>query len=156
MRITKNSKLQSIEAATSYGTKFYRTTIDETIDALKQSNSNIWVIYMLESEGWNAIDFDNNLFGSKVIDDELFICETDGQDIQVNGHFIDPEKALEEYDVSELSAYIQPADKDKIAKSITGYEVKISDVDKVAIELLDNGYSFTDVVKDAEELELLD
>lgn len=156
MKITKNSKILPVTAASSYGTKFYKVTIEDVIDALKQSNGNIWVIHMLESEGWDAIDFENNLFGSRVIDDELFICETDGQDIQVNGRSVDPEKALDIYSISELSAYIQPADVNKITSSITGYEIKLSDVDNVAVELIQSGHSFTDVVKDAEELGLLD
>lgn len=155
MKIIKNFS-SPITAATSVGTTYYKASIDELIDALKTSDGNIWVINMLEYKGWDAIDFDNNLFGSKVIGDDLYLCETDGQDIQINGQLVDPEKALDEYDVSELSAYIKPADSKKLTNSITGYEVKITDVDDTAIDLLKVGNSFIDVVKDAEELGLLD
>ena len=156
MKIIKSSnKLETISATKQLSTVFYETTIENAIDALERSNGNIWVIELLKSNGWDAIDFKHNLFGSKVIDDKLYICETNGQDIQVNGQPVDPERALEECSIEDLSEYIQPASDDKITSSITGYEITVSNVEDVAIQLLEDGNSFSDVVRDAEELELI-
>lgn len=157
MKIIKasNANKNIIQAATSIGTTYYEVDIDDALDAIEKSDGNIWILSVLRSDGWDALDLDNNLFGSRVIDDKLYICQTDGQDIQVDEELVDPEKALDKYSIEELSAYIQPADDDTITKNITGYEISFSDVEKVAKELLEEGYSFNDIVRDAEDLSLI-
>lgn len=149
-----NSK--SITAATQSGTTFYKCTLDQVIEALKKADSNIWLQYVINEYGWDALDFKHNLFGSEIIDDVLYICKTDGYEIQINGEDVEPEFALEDYSVEELSAYIDDADDDIITNSITTYELKPIDLDEVSLRLLESGNSFKDVVKAAYDADIID
>lgn len=158
MKLLKRSLHSNVPIKSAYtiGTVYYETTLNQVIDALENNDANMWLILALKESGWDSIDFKNNMFGSKVINDKLYICQTNGQDINVSGKDVDPETALDDYELSELSAYIEPASDDIIIKNITGYEIKITNVNETAIELLQHGNSLLDVVKDAEELGLLD
>ena len=112
--------------------------------------------YVINEYGWDALDFKHNLFGSEIIDDVLYICKTDGYEIQINGEDVEPEFALEDYSVEELSAYIDDADDDIITNSITTYELKPIDLDEVSLRLLELGNSFIDVVKAAQDADIID
>lgn len=140
----------SITAATSIGTTYYTASLDDVISAMRSQGGNIWIYASFKKLGWDAIDFAHNLYGSQVIDNVLYLCITDGHDIDVNGESVNPEEALEDYDVSELSAYIQPADADIIRKYITQYEIKTPDFNNWADDLISD-YYFTDLVRDAQE-----
>lgn len=158
MKILKTHQHKTIiNSATSAGTVYYQTELSDAIDALESADGNVFVINELQKHGWKAIDLKHNLFGSAVIDDKLYICNTDGKDILVeDGTLADPENALFEYDTDMLSAYIKLATPDVITKSITGYEVNISDIDSSALDLLKQGVSFVDLIKAAEDLNLTD
>lgn len=141
-----------ITAATQVGTTYYQITLDDVKNAMKDNNdANIWILKSFEELGWDAIDFDHNLFGSQIIDNVLYLCVTDGRNIEVGGGLVDPEAALEDYDVSELSAYVQEADEDTILKYITQYEIETPNFNKWAEDLLSDGYKFTDLVSAAQE-----
>lgn len=140
---------------TSRGTTYYRCSLSEIIDSLSDTDANPWIISELSNYGWDAIDFKHNLFGSRIIDGILYICETNGQDISVNGNNIDPETALNEYSLEDLSNYITKADDKIISSKITGYEIQFKDIDTTAIHLIESGISFQDVVQYADELNLI-
>lgn len=151
------TKLQKVTAAENNGTMFYRCTLDQVINAHRDANSNVWLIYALEEYGWNAIDFDHNLFGSALIDDDLYICKTDGYEININGENVDPETALEYYDIEELSGYIENADDDIILHSITTYELSNKlDINELAIQMLNDQYSFLDLVEAAKDADFIE
>ena len=133
------------------GTIYYKTTVEEIIDTLKDQEANPWLIAAFQNDGYDAIDFKHNLYGSAVLDDGLYICVTDGHDIEVNGEEVDPEDALEDYSVDELSKYIQPATPDIIKRWITPDEIKKPWLDKWAPELLNSGHSFIELAEAAKE-----
>ena len=137
----------AISAATSSGTVFYRVTLDEAIEVAR--SENIILMQRLMDRGWNALDFETHLYGSAVIDDVLYLCDSDGYEIEVDGEMIDAESALDEYPLESLSKYIRPADKTVIRRDISTYELGPFDLDKVCYNLLDNGYNFAKIVSAA-------
>ena len=145
----KSSK--NIFAAEDIGTTYYTTDINQILDFLKDEDANIWLIGSFELEGLDALNLENNLFGSKIIGDILYICVTDGSDININGNMVDPESALDDYDVEELSAYIRPADDEILRRWITPSEIYEPDMNEMAPRLMDEGYSFVDLMEDAKE-----
>jgi len=152
MKITKSSavKASSITAAkTGVGTTFYKATLSRVMKALEQDGANIWMIWAFQELGFDAIDFSHGLFGSQVRDvggeDVLYICVTDGYDIEVNGNMEDPEEALDYFGDSELADYIEEATNKIITDHITEYEIFTPQFDKWAPEMLRSGYSFTEL-----------
>lgn len=142
----------AVTAAMQIGTTYYRVTLDDIESVMQDStDANIWILKSFQELGWDAIDFEHNLFGSQVIDNVLYICNTDGRDIDVRGEKVDPETALDDYKLSDLSTYIEDADEEIILKYITPYEIKTPKFNNWASELLKDGYTFTDLVNDAQE-----
>lgn len=149
--------MRIVKAATDkhseLGTTFYQVSLKELQDFLKDSDANMWMQKAFEEDGFDAIEFKYNLFGSQVIDGFLYLCITDGYDIVVNGKEVDPETALDYYNPeTELSDYVKPATEDIILNNITEYELKPIDFDRWAAELLED-YSFVDLVNAAKEID---
>lgn len=135
------------------GTTFYSATVDNIINAYGDVTLNAWIRQAFIERGLDAIDYDNNLYGSAVIDDVLYICVTDGYDIEVNGEGVNPEEALSEYTPKELSDYIEPATAEIIRRNITEYELITPDFESWAINMLRDGYAFSKLVTDYMEFE---
>lgn len=151
----KRTSARAITAATSAGTTYYRATLQDVEDAIQNDTAaNIWILKSFQELGWDAIDFKQGLFGSQIIDDDLYICETDGRDINVDGDMIDPESALLDYDIRQLSAYVEDATDDIILRYITTYEIKTPDFDKWAPDLLDDGNTFLQLADAAREFDI--
>lgn len=137
------------------GTTFYTITEDQLLKHYDKAE-NLIVRNVVSDEGFKAFDLDS-MYGSKIIDDTLYLCVTDGMEITVNGNEVDPEFALEDYSISDLSKYIKEGDDTIINRYVSEYELKDIDLNKVAIDILDGGaVTFTDVVKYAADLDLLD
>lgn len=143
----------AVNPAQNPGTTFYSATVDDIIDAYGDVTLNAWIRQAFVDRGLDAIDYDHNLYGSAIIDDVLYICVTDGYDIEVNGEEVDPEEALSEYTPEDLSDYIKPATAEIIRRNITEYELITPDFESWAIDLLRDGYSFSKLVTDYMEFE---
>lgn len=146
---------KKITAATEdMSTVFYKVEEDQMINAFKNSrDTNVFLIYMIASHGFECLDL-SKMFGSGIADDgNLYICKTDGQLIHVNGKEVDPEDALKDCTIEELSAYIQDADDETILWYITPDEIIVDkDIDNVAKEMLEAGYHFDELVADCREI----
>lgn len=139
-------------AATPGGTIWYEAEFDQVRDALKEENLILYGAFL--TNGFDCIsNLDINLPGSYVQGDYLYICESDGELINVNGDQADPESAMEEYKPEMLSAYIVPADDKIIQQKLTEYEITNYDIDDVAYELFEEGYTFTTILADYEEIQ---
>lgn len=139
-------------AATPGGTIWYEAEFDQVRDALKEENLILYGAFL--TNGFDCIsNLDINLPGSYVQGDYLYICESDGEPINVNGDEVDPEYAMEEYEPELLSAYIVPADDKIIKQKLTEYEITNYDIDEVAYELFDEGYTFTTILADYEKIQ---
>ena len=111
MKISKLLKPISAAEHPEYGTKYYRITLDDALTA-HQSTGNIWVYGALLNYGFYALNI-ADMWGSKVFGNTLYVCDTDGEDIKVGDHYVNPETALEEESLSNLQEYIieNPTDK---------------------------------------------
>ena len=139
-------------AATPGGTVWYEAEFDQVRDALKEENLILYGAFL--TNGFDCIsNIDINLPGSYVQGDYLYICESDGELINVNGDQVDPDSAMEEYGPEMLSAYIVPADDKIIRQKLTDYEITNYDIDEVAYELFDEGYAFTTILADYEKIQ---
>lgn len=138
-------------AGTPGGTVWYEAEFEHVRDALKEENLILYGAFL--TNGFNCIsNIDINLPGSYVYGDYLYICETDGQLISVNGNQVDPEYAMQEYEPEVLSAYIIPADDEIIQQKLTEYEITNYDIDEVADALFEEGYAFTTILSDYEKI----
>lgn len=151
MKITSST---SITAAEVIGTVFYEVTEDQLKSYYDESVDNMISKYLVREYGFDAFDLDR-MYGSAVVDDNLYICVTDGDYIEIDGYEINPEDALQEYSIEDLQAFIQPADDEIMKRYVSSYEFKTPDMDEVALELLTAGHSFYQIVEDANELDLM-
>ena len=122
--------------------------LQDLLDYFK--NKNIWMWAAFDNEGFDCLDI-NSLYGSAIIGDTLFLCETNGVEIEVDGEQVDPESALEDYPISALSKYIKDVTNKAIEKNIDEYVIKGFKYDKWAPDLIKK-YDFTDMVDDYLEL----
>lgn len=154
MKIIRTSKstnsMRKIVAAEGIGTTYYKATIDDVVDAIR-NDSNLFVYYAMLALGFESIDLDHNLFGSYIDGNTIYLCDTDGEDIEVNGQMFDPEDAMEELGPEALESYIQDATPEIIRRFITPYELKF-DIDEGAYWLMKDGFRFTEIVKAYEDL----
>ena len=155
--VNYTANMVSIQAATTPGTTFYSITLDDAIASLKKLKCNLFIIYELERRGWDAINIED-LYGSNIINKVLYVCVTDGQDIEIEGEMIDPEEALELYDVKDLSSYIQKADAKFISKHVTEYELNIPSGDNLnscVSKMLRAKEDFDTICKDYQEIKAI-
>lgn len=153
MKIYRNNVNAAVNSTKTYSTTYYLVTFNQIESFFNTESANVWIAKAFDELRWDAIDFDNNLFGSQVVGDDLYICVTDGKSIEVNGELIDPEEALEVYTPDELSEYIESTTDVIIQKYITEYEITAPDFDNWAAELLANNISFSRMVSDFHEFE---
>lgn len=151
MKITKKVYGADRSEARKAGTTYYTITKDALRKAFGDDSENVWLKAAIEADGFDAIDLDKNLFGSKVIGDTLYLCITDGRDIMVDGIAVDPEEALDEYTPEQLSDFVAHATDKLIRRYITPYEIYEPDFDELAVDLLKGGVSFSRLVDDYEE-----
>ena len=145
------------------GTTFYKITYDAIVDAYEDYNIVVW--QALKNYGWDAFDISKYLYGSQMFDDVLYVCDTDGVDIEVEdaGEFgengmINPEEALAAVGPESLQEYIKVPDDDEIRKLVTPYDLNEGglDLDEIATQLLQQGYSFNEIVTAAADAQLIE
>lgn len=157
MKLSK-SEHKSITAAGNggIGTTWYRVTPLQFSEFIENRESNLFIMYAANTEYFDALNL-SQMFGSAVYDEDLYICESDGQPIVVGSDpDVDPETAFEIYTAEDLEAYIQDATEKILLKYITYREFDIdvlSDIQtNAAIEALQGGISLEDVIKAYNEL----
>lgn len=152
MEIFKKDKTTDVESG---DTKFYTITESQLLKHYDKNKNGI-LRFVVSENGFNAFDIEK-MYGSKIIGDILYLCVTDGYEIDVNGEMIEPEFALDMFDISALSAYIVDGDDKIIDRYVSEYELKPIDLNDVALDILDGGaVDFTDIVEWANDLDLLD
>lgn len=131
------------------GTVWYKASYIKIKNALGDAipDVNPWISIYFDRENFKSIDFNHNLWGSFVEGDDLYICVTDGYDIEINGEMVDPEQAYELYGLKALSDYIQPATDQIITSKITDDEMFAVPFDDLIDDVLAGGWSFTEAVK---------
>lgn len=135
--------------AMTKGTMFYRLDLKDIIKYFSKSSENCWLWILFKEQGFDAIDFENNLFGSFTDDDEIYVCVTDNKPIWIRGKSISPEYASENYDIDDLSKYIVEGTDYIIHRYLTEHEVYEPDYTLYYDALIDTGYSEEKIEKDA-------
>ena len=152
MKISRNEKSRGIPT----GTVYYKCTLDQIIDALSKEDENLWLQYALKEYGWKALNLDTYMFGSKIINNLLYLCKTDGYYINIDGEEVDPEEALDEYPLDKLAAYIQDFDEGVVRSTISMYDMAVVDLNVIAISMLEDGRDYTEITKRAIESGLIE
>jgi len=142
-------------------TIFYRFNLEDTIRDLRRQNANIILIQRLQDVGWNALRDLDVAFISAIIDDDdnLIVCESNYEPIDLNNEEVEPEEMLDRFSVETLDrlGLVQNADSKTVHKYITEYELSDQfDLDNVVLELLNDGHSFQEVVQAARDLDYID
>lgn len=139
------------------GTTFYTITVDAAVHAYE--NNNLIVYQALKDYGWDAFDIDKYLIGSAIIDDILYLCVSDGIDLDIDGvGLVDPEEAIDTVDLDSLIDYIKQPTDQEIVKHLTPYDLDedILDLDTIAEELLASGYTFIEIIRSAVDARLVE
>lgn len=156
MKVLRRAKIYAdteIKDPIDPGTVFYHITEDQ-LSACADRSDNAIFQYMVDTYGLDAINTESNLYGSRIIDGDLYLCETDDKYIQVHGERVNPEHALDYFSVDELSDYIEEVDDEKLDKLLDGRELVEFDLDDVAEKMFQEGYSLEDITKAATKLRL--
>lgn len=142
------------------GTVFYEITEEVFREAMLNADDNeinIWHKHMVKTQGLESLDY-YHMYGSQILEDEnedraLYFCVTDGKDIRVNGKMVDPEQALEDYTVQDLSdaGYVEGAGEFHIQKLIKDSDFNLPNFDKEISDALES-YKFTDLAEAYMEL----
>ena len=87
----------------------------------------------------------------------LYLSVTDGIEIEADGELLDPEEAMAAVGPDYLQAYIESATPEIILKHLTPYDLADDiDIDEIVLYLLEAGYAFYDIVKDAADAQLIE
>lgn len=139
------------------GTTIYEVPLSEVKDKYKD---DIIISYLLETRGFNAFDLERYCEGSIVNGDNLYLLDTDYNPVRIFGVEVDDvELLLEDYTVEELDAagFIKPTTKEVIRRYLSDYELTDDfDLDEVASALMSEGHTFTEIVKAANNIDLID
>ena len=134
------------------GTKYIKMSLSDIKNTF-ESQGNLWIYYAISTNKFDSIDMKNSLFGSRILDDILYVCVTDGEFININNKLVDPEIALFEYNIAELDSYITAATSEDIIKYISPYEMLPIDYTAGALWLLRRNFKFEQLVDDYNEFD---
>ena len=95
-----------MSAETIMGTSWYPVSMKQFSDFTEDHIVNVFLKYTADYDGFEALDLDL-MYGTRIIDDTLYICSSDGKPIQVGNEEVDPEFALDKYTPDELHAYME-------------------------------------------------
>lgn len=143
---TNMKKFKPIKAAVaesiSATTRFYPVELDWFIQLLKDNDKNPMLIWLVEQKGFDAFDLDQ-LYGSAVSDDVLYLCDTNGEDILIDGEPVDPETAIENYGIEAIQPYISDPDTKYILRYLSPDEVSEIDLEEAAQALMNQPYKYS-------------
>lgn len=145
-----------VKASTMSGTVFYELTPADIIEHSLYSD-NCWFVGALNSYRLgDIIDLNNLPIGSFASQDNLYICETDGSPIVIDGNEYDVNE-VDINDVSEVIEYVDDNAPDSVYRMITDSDIIWRNVPrgKLAQRLLDDN-SLDKVVNDALYLNLVE
>ena len=147
MEIYRNTK----STPDGSGTTYYYITEDQLLKFYDKSD-NVIMRYLVSENGFDAF-YIEGVPGYAMFDDILYICDTDGADIMVNGKSIDPERALMKYTPDDLSEYEERGTDSIIKRYLSEYELAEFDPNEVVLSMLDTGFAdFKEIVKSAKDL----
>ena len=150
-----NRQTPIMSAETIAGTTWYPVTLKQFKDFAEDNIENVFLKYTIIYDGFDALDLDL-MYGTRIVDDTLYICSSDGKDIQVGNEEVDPEFALDKYSPDELSAYMEDVT-DKVLESHTtandfNRELLEENLNNAAIEALQDDVDFSELIDYYDEI----
>ena len=149
-----------IKAAKDAGTTYYKIPKQQLIDFMSDKYDNVWTNWLLTNNFSESIINDSWFDSSLIIDDALYYGVTDYLPIEVDGEEVYPDEALSiyEYNLDALSKYIVENTPKEILNKISEDDFVWNgvDIDKVAIDLLNEGISLQRLIYDADTLSLVE
>jgi len=148
-------KADDSNTRSALGTTIYPITVEQLRSAFE--GENIWLDKSLQERGIDAIDT-STLFGSQVFGQELYLCITDGYEVQIDGQEYDPEAILEDYGPSspKVREFLQEPTPEIIRRHITSDEFHEPWFNEWAPSLLRDGHKFLDILYSAQQNWLFD
>ena len=138
MKINKNIKKDR-----SNGTTFYKCSLNDIKENIYNRSS--FTDWALTESKLNAIDLDQ-LPGSDVIDNYLYLCITDFDDIEINGELVDPEEALATIEITQLADYIESGTPEIISSYLSEDNLVYYSIDVVFKSMLNANYRISDIL----------
>lgn len=156
MIIKKTGRQTSIMSADYIaGTSWYPVSISKFSDFAEDHIENVFLKYTALYDGFDALDLDL-MYGTRVIDDTLYICSSDGKAIQVGNEEVDPEFALDNYTPDELHAYMEDVTDNVLISHTTAndFDRKLleENLRDAAIEALQDFVDFPKLIEDYNEI----
>ena len=150
-----NRQTPIMSAETIAGTTWYPVTLKQFKDFAEDNIENVFLKYTIIYDGFDALDLDL-MYGTRIVDDTLYICSSDGKDIQVGNEEVDPEFALDKYSPDELSAYMEDVT-DTVLESHTtandfNRELLEENLNNAAIEALQDDVDFSELIDYYDEI----
>ena len=150
-----NRQTSIMSAETIAGTSWYPVTRKQFTDFAEDNITNVFLRYTAIYDGFEALDLDL-MYGTKIVDDTLYICSSDGKDIRVGDEEVDPEIALDEYTPDELFAYMEDVT-DQVLESHTtvndfNKDLLKDNLNNAAIEALQDDVDFSELIEDYNEI----
>ena len=156
MIIKKTGRQTSIMSADFIaGTSWYPVSMRQFGDFAKDHIENVFLKYTAVYDGFDALDLDL-MYGTRVVDDTLYICSSDGKAIQVGNEEVDPEFALDNYTPDELHAYMEDVTDNVLISHTTAndFDRKLleENLRDAAIEALQYNVDFSKLIEDYNEI----
>lgn len=132
-------------------TVIYEVSLKDVKDYYEDT---LFMSYLINEDGFNAFDIEDNLPGSLVEGDILYLLVTDYNPVVVNGEEIEYIEDILDFSIEDLrnSELIEPATDDVIKRYLSSYELAPFDFDMVATDLVQtDGYTFTEVLRAAND-----
>lgn len=138
-------------------TILYETPLEEV---KKIYDDNLFLVYLLDEEGFHAFNIERDCPGSVLEGDTLYLLVTDYDPVTVFGKVIEfPEDITVDFTIEDLkdSGIVEPVTDDIIKKYLSQYELADFDVDAVATDLVQSyGASISEVLEDADKIDVLE
>lgn len=150
----------NISADTETNQCIYRLEFRD-FDDYFHGNSN-QAEFLLLSKMWDMKHFDmfdwSHVYDAKLIDEVVYVTQDDGNSVLIQDTEYSKDELLEVFEPEELTGFITDGDAKTISKYFTEYEVKWDkgDIEAITTDLMNNGISFTEVVKSAQSCGLLE
>lgn len=111
---------------------------------------------MWDLKNYEMFDWDN-IYDSQLIDGIVYVVDGAGSSVVIRDEEYSAEELLQVFEPHDLQEFITPGDDNVISKYFTEYEVKweSGDIEDIATQLMNDGVSFSQVVKSAEDCGLL-
>lgn len=147
---------QPIQAAQNSGTVWYKITKEQIIEN-SLWGKNVWIEARLD---WypltEALDKEQ-LEGSFITEDILYLMVSDYHTIIINGEEVEPEEVASEFELDDIADYINESPDAKVIENITDSDISWVgiDINEFAKDLLDFE-SLSKVAEDAADIGLIE